>query len=124
MKRLIIAVSLFVAAITFCVVGNLIITDATDELAACFEQCSVKEDNKKLYGAKVNKALGMWEEKKAVFDIFLPENELEELENNMDELNFFVKNSDYSQCPQVCFASFKILKRINGGFSPGIRSIL
>lgn len=124
MKRLIIAVSLFVAAITFCVIGNLIITDTTDELAACFEKCSVKEDNKKLYMAKVNKALGMWEEKKTVFYIFLPESELEELENNMDELNFFVKNSDYNQCPQVCFVSFKILKRINGGFSPGIRSIL
>ena len=124
MKRLIIAVSLFVAVIVFCVAGNLIVADATDEVATGFEQCLTKEKDKKIYGAKVNKALYLWEEKKTIFYIFLPESAFEELENNVDKLEFFVEISDYNQCPQVCFLSFRILKRVNSGFSPSIRFVL
>ncbi len=117
MKRLIIAVSMLSAAIIFCVAEKFIISDATDELCSAFEECLVKEKNEKLYRVKVEKAVALLEEKKTVLYIFIPRNELDELENNADELRFFVKNSDYNECFKVCFLAFENLKRINDDFS-------
>lgn len=116
MKRLVTAVVVFSAMVVLCIAGGFFVTEAKDELASCFEQCAEKEDDKKIYRGKVEKALVVWEEKKTVLYIFLPYDEIEELENNMDELRFFVENSNYNGCMKVCFASFNFLKRTNGVF--------
>lgn len=124
MKRLIIAVSMFAVTIVFCIAGGFIVADATEKLSTAFEQCSSKETDEKLYEEKVNKAVALWEEKKTIFHVLFSGSEFDELENNVDELKFFVKFSDFDNCREVCFLSSEFLKRINGGFSPGIRLVL
>lgn len=112
MKRTVVASLLLVlifvtAAVTFSSAQN-----AIEKTCQALEACTEKEKNENLDALKTRDALKTWENNKKILFALMFHDDFSDIENNMTELEYCLKNSDFDESVKICAETSAMLVKL------------
>lgn len=104
MKRLVIAIILFLSACLMCIAGYFILNNTCEQLDEMLEtsiECAEKEDGDMLI-ANAEQLSATWEKYRTVFSVLTQHSHLDSFEQKIRILSYYAQTGDFAQYTQTC----------------------
>lgn len=123
MKRLYIALAVFVSVVLSVAVVSFVSEKKLEETSRAFLSCTEKEKNENLDSLKIKEAVKIWEKNKRFLLLFTFHSDFAELEEKITKLQFYSVHPDFEKSSEISYETGVHLSSLAQDFYVSLENI-